>query len=388
MEADAKNLAEPTLNFDPAKNYSLPELIDLAESHNPETRVAWEHARAQAAAWGIARSELYPTVAAAALAGVDREQSYLANRFFRQTIGDFQVVLNLNYTIFDFGARAGRISAAKAEALAANFAFNDTHREVIYRVQQAYYQLLNASGQEEAARANLSNAQAVQQAADSFSKLFGTDPGVKAAALHAAQGMNTYLNARKQVLDNASNSTILTVEYNYTRQLTTNNQNITATQPNQLLPNLSNINVVLEKGMQGGSAPEFTFNGGVTFFNSTSMTAPKRGTVRDYRVSTELDLPLKEIANIGRPVLSFSGQFLALLEEPLGQKVMLNGVTIDRRGNMGIFQTKLSIPVKDSGIKIPISFTYASRTELVKEKDVRGNIGITFDLDTLFSKTK
>ena len=116
--------------------------------------------------WGIARSELYPTVAAAALAGVDREQAYLADRFFRQTIGDFQVVLNLNYTIFDFGARAGRISAAKAEALAANFAFNDTHRSVIYRVEQAYYQLLNASGQEEAARANLSNAQAVQQAAE------------------------------------------------------------------------------------------------------------------------------------------------------------------------------------------------------------------------------
>jgi outer membrane protein len=166
IEADARNLAEAKLNFDQEKTYSLPELIDLAESHNPETRVAWERALSQAAAWGVARSELYPTVAAAALAGVDREQIYVANRFFRQTIGDFQVALNLNYTIFDFGARAGRINAAKAEALAANFAFNDTHRNVIYRVEQAYYQFLNASGQEEAARANLSNAQAVQQAAE------------------------------------------------------------------------------------------------------------------------------------------------------------------------------------------------------------------------------
>ena len=166
IAAYARNLTESKFNLDPEKSYSLPELIDLAESHNPETRVAWERARAQAAAWGVARSDLYPTVAAAALAGVDREQAYLAERFFRHTIGDFQVVLNLNYTIFDFGARAGRINAAKAEALAANFAFNDTHRSVIYRVEQAYYELLNASGQEEAARANLSNAQAVQQAAE------------------------------------------------------------------------------------------------------------------------------------------------------------------------------------------------------------------------------
>ena len=166
IEADSRNLTEPRLNFDPERTYSLPELIDLAESHNPETRVAWERARAQAAALGIARSELYPTLAAAALAGVSRVEDYVVDRFVRQTVGDFQVALNLNYTIFDFGARAGRINAAKAEALAANFAFNDTHRNVIYRVEQAYYQFLNASGQEEAARANLSNAQAVQQAAE------------------------------------------------------------------------------------------------------------------------------------------------------------------------------------------------------------------------------
>jgi outer membrane protein TolC len=51
----------------PVKTYSLAELIDMAESNNPETRVAWERARAQAASVGVARSELYPTLAAAAL---------------------------------------------------------------------------------------------------------------------------------------------------------------------------------------------------------------------------------------------------------------------------------------------------------------------------------
>src|SRR5260221_6241206 len=166
IQAEAKTFSESKFEVDPGKAYTLPELIDLAESHNPETRVAWERTRAQAAAWGIARSELYPTLASAALAGVDRDQAYLGDRFVRHTVGDFEVALNLNYTMFDFGARAGRINAAKAEALTANFAFNATHRNVIYRVEQAYYQLLNATGQEEAARANLSNAQAVQQAAE------------------------------------------------------------------------------------------------------------------------------------------------------------------------------------------------------------------------------
>src|ERR1700756_1848240 len=166
IAADAQNFSAYRFTPDPSRTYSLPELIDLAETHNPQTRVAWERARAQAAALGIARSELYPTLAAIAVSGVHRDEVYLTNRFFRQTIGHYQAELRLNYTVFDFGARAGRIAEAQAEVLAANFAFNDTHRTVIYQVEQAYYQLLNASGQEEAVRASLANAQAVQQAAE------------------------------------------------------------------------------------------------------------------------------------------------------------------------------------------------------------------------------
>ncbi|HVP00284.1 MAG TPA: TolC family protein [Bryobacteraceae bacterium] len=141
-------------------------MIDLAEAHNPETRVAWENARAQAAALGIARSELFPTLAVVALAGVDRTESGLGSRFYRQTTPNFQLSLDLNYTIFDFGARRGRINAQSAGLLASNFGFNDVHRQLIYDVSQAYYRVLNAAGQEEAAGANLVNAQAVQQAAE------------------------------------------------------------------------------------------------------------------------------------------------------------------------------------------------------------------------------
>src|SRR5580693_4489016 len=141
VEADARNFHDSRFNIDPTKTYSLAELVDLAEAQNPETRVAWERARAQAAALGVARSELYPTVAAAALSETSRSNVLFGDEFFPQTIQDFQVGLDLNYTVFDFGARSGRISAAKAELLAANFAFNDTHRSIIYQVEQAYYRL-------------------------------------------------------------------------------------------------------------------------------------------------------------------------------------------------------------------------------------------------------
>ena len=163
---DSQRSAQSGFPIDHDKTYSLPELVDLAEVHNPQTRVAWENARVQAEALGIARSELYPTLSVVALCGVSRVEAGSGSRFYRQTMPDSQVELDLNYTIFDFGGRRGRIDAAAARLLATNLSFNDVHRQLIYQVQQAYYRLLNASAQETAARASLDNAQAVQQAAE------------------------------------------------------------------------------------------------------------------------------------------------------------------------------------------------------------------------------
>jgi outer membrane protein len=166
IATEAQRLLSPPLRIDPARTYSLAELIDLAEEHNPETRVAWESARAQAAALGIARSDLFPTVAAIALANVERSEEGFFLQFFRQTLPTFQISLDLTYTIFDFGARRGRINAEIARLLSSNFGFNDVHRQLIYDVSRAYYRLLNAEGQEEAAGASLVNAKTVQQASE------------------------------------------------------------------------------------------------------------------------------------------------------------------------------------------------------------------------------
>src|SRR6201997_4730173 len=166
MQAYANKVTDSRFTLDQSKTYALSELIDLAEAHNPATRTAWERARSQAAALGITRSELYPTLAAAALSQTESVQAFFGDRFHGQTTQTFELALDLNYTVFDFGARAGRIDAARARLLSANFAFNDTHRIVINLVQQAYYRLLSAIGQEDAAQASLTNAKSVQQAAE------------------------------------------------------------------------------------------------------------------------------------------------------------------------------------------------------------------------------
>ncbi len=52
-------------------------------------------------------------------------------------------------------------------------------------------------------------------------------------------------------------------------------------------------------------------------------------------------------------------------------------------------QAKLTIPLPFMpGLEMPISFSFASRTELVNEADVRGRVGFTFDVSRLLSGLK
>jgi len=85
MKEDAGRVGDSRFAVDQSKTYSLSELIDLAEAHNPATRASWERARSQAAALGITRSELYPTLAAAALSQTESGQAFFWNRFFGHT---------------------------------------------------------------------------------------------------------------------------------------------------------------------------------------------------------------------------------------------------------------------------------------------------------------
>jgi len=154
---------EAKYDVDSHKSYTLAELIDLAQEHNPETRVAWEQAKARAASLGIARSALYPTMAAVALGATLRTATLFGEFFARQTEGVFEPTLHVEYLVFDFGGRNGAIDVAKANLLISDLAFNDTHRKIIFQVASAYYRLLNAKGQRAAAEISLKNAQTVEE---------------------------------------------------------------------------------------------------------------------------------------------------------------------------------------------------------------------------------
>jgi outer membrane protein TolC len=195
--------------LDPDHPYTLSELVDIAEHNNPDTRVAWEQAKQRAAAVGVTRSALLPTIGALASASIN-QYSLFVTRFYHIDLATFPAALNLSYTLFDFGTRNAKIDQAKANLLAADFAFNDTHRRIVFQVAQAYYRLLDAMKQEDAARAILTDAQTVQQAVESrLANGLATLPDVLEARAASAQAQ--YELASIQGLEEISRGALATV---------------------------------------------------------------------------------------------------------------------------------------------------------------------------------
>ncbi|MEI6377528.1 MAG: TolC family protein, partial [bacterium] len=141
--------------INPKKSYTLPELVDLAQRHNPTTRISWETAVQAAASTGMTESQFYPTLTVQSsygggywsqdLTGAKSQSGIVVPVNFNDNASgnysNLSAGVNLRYTLFDFGQRIANTKAAKRTQAAANLSFNATHQQITFQVTQAYYTL-------------------------------------------------------------------------------------------------------------------------------------------------------------------------------------------------------------------------------------------------------
>ena len=227
--------------------------------------------------------------------------------------------------------------------------------------------------------------------AEALRTLVSSHPEVGAIIrMQVIPAVNEYARSRVDLLNQVSKSFTLAFDYTNTRQIVTlgnTDAGVITLPPGVVnaLPDLGNFLLTASGHFIGQS--EITANFSGTRFNGR-RPGPDIGRWRDVQGGFQIDMPLPEIRPVGKSTLTFSYLYLNLLEEPLGAKIFVNGVEESRKGVINFGQAKMDFPIGTTGMHIPISLTFSNRTELIKESDVRGNIGITFDIDKLFSKER
>ncbi len=154
--------------IDSEQRYGLPELIDLAQRTNPETRAAWQRARQAAIAVGMVESTYLPFIAASVVGGSQTVTVPLPEIFGQRHIDNTEQgsaqILSLQWLLFDFGQRKALTMEGQQVAVAANILFNGTHQKLIFDVSQAYYGYGAAIQRRSFAEEALHNAQDIQAA--------------------------------------------------------------------------------------------------------------------------------------------------------------------------------------------------------------------------------
>ncbi len=147
------------------KTNELADLIDLAQRANPQTRAAWQQARAAAAQLGLADSAYLPVLAFLASGGYSYSDYPGPGGPLVAWGPNFNPGFTLQWTLLDFGRRRADFDTASQRLLQANFQFNRVHQQVAYDVQRAFYSFDSSRARLTAADATLKTAESVEQAA-------------------------------------------------------------------------------------------------------------------------------------------------------------------------------------------------------------------------------
>jgi hypothetical protein len=219
--------------------------------------------------------------------------------------------------------------------------------------------------------------QAVSDLADLAQK---ADPQFKAASDLVITKMTSYFVSRDKLLDDYVNKVTFSLSYDDT---------LPANQPNQ-----SSAKFIFSARPK---LAQITGNGTIEWYDQLLKSNVNR--LRDAQLAVELDHTFGKTDAQVNPSLSAGYYFQYMVDNALltlpstalapGTSISLPGNAselLNTKGAIHLGQVKVTFKVRNSGINVPLALTFSNRTDLIKGTDVRGNFGVTYNLDSLFAK--
>jgi len=164
-------------------------------------------------------------------------------------------------------------------------------------------------------------------------------------------------------------------------------------------PVTSTLRFVVDKGLADGWS--FTANGAVeAYHDRPSSFVPGHGYIRDAQVGLQFQKDLGTVNLLGAAALAATYYFqyqhrpsiLNLTPGTSFPGITFIGLPDDAaqvfatRGNIHVGQIRLVLGPENSSARFPVSITYSNRTELVDRPGWRGQVGVSYDFDSLFGK--
>ena len=148
----------------PGRMWTLADIVDVGLANNPQTRAAWNTARAASAAVSISLGAYLPSIGVT-LTGTKQKAVFAGGQFIiDQTT--LTPAASLNLLIFDFGGREADVRSARMALEAANWTQNAVLQNVILEIEGVYYQYVAARALLEAQETSRKGAQANDDAAN------------------------------------------------------------------------------------------------------------------------------------------------------------------------------------------------------------------------------
>jgi outer membrane protein TolC len=190
--------------LDPRHIYTLPELIDIAETTSPEGRIAWTTAKHSLENTGIDRA-LYLPILTFVAQGSDARfivpfPEPIAPRGY-VTVGEpiASAQMQFAYSLLDFG-RGPKLDGSKALEIASSLRLGRIHQTLAYNTATQFYRVQSAVGELEAAKIILQTAETLLENAQSqFDNGRATLPDVENARAGAAEARYNLASAQGEV---------------------------------------------------------------------------------------------------------------------------------------------------------------------------------------------
>jgi outer membrane protein len=149
---------------DRVQRLTLAEIVDLGLRNNPTTRLAWANAQTAASVYGSERGAWLPTIDGDVSAARLKTAASQGRSAVEQSV--LTPSVTLNYLLFDFGGRTGRVAGARHLMVAASFTHNAAIQDVVLQVQVSYFRYLANRALLSAQRTTLEEAQTNLTAAE------------------------------------------------------------------------------------------------------------------------------------------------------------------------------------------------------------------------------